>query len=921
MGELEYDIQGGFDPTQRSYQGPSWQLSTGLVGTMDPLLESDPVEWLMETMGLEHVLDIDTEIFSTMTPRDGSPKFTLRSEHDVANDEADLTLTSPVECATIPTMFVGFDIDPQSTTGSPLAGPFVCNAEQLVLTSVEWPSAKRDVRGHIFHGLFGALGLPYVAGPVRIGGDSDDDCAGPACPPTNPGGPPGVPGPYGDPNDDGSPDYDGSIGGDPDGSGGEGGGGSGSGNGGPVITAEGGGASVADPHLVTLDGLRYNFQGAGEFILLASTDALDDDDCDVDGNMLLQVRQIPLYEGSDGAINTAAGIRIGEQTVEIYATPEEGGSHIYINGQAQAEPMNAPVALAGAALYPSANAYTVVWEDGSTIKVRIGYRHLDIAVRLSDARFGQTAGLLGRYNGSRDDDFTTRDGIELQRPLNFFQLYDVLGESWRVPACESLMTHDLGHGDPNDPNYPAGFPSQTIPWDLYDAARERCIDGGVTISAVREACTFDVVLLLLPPVVDEPLITSVIESHVLSQGDIFGQEAPPEVLVAPLALTMNQGEMRTISAAVLGTVNTAMQWTVNGETLGATGPTITWTAPYVGGTYILTGTSQVAPYPQVQVMIEVRAATLTLTPVASQVRTGIERSINASITGMANDELQWSHDAGASGTLVEVDGKNVRFSSAMPTTYHVTATSIANSALTATVTIDVIDCDDWFENWQSLGSSLAQPPYATWRIPTNACAVDSHVLSSTGANWYVSPVGYTSVRFTGTIRTPADDQNSPEGQFGLVMGYSLPQSAPCGGNSCTVKFIHADWGRANGIDFLGLHRVDAFDANNQLPMLGGAGLAVWRDHDDDDTYGDLYKNLIPLPPASTNDGWLLNTTYDYEVIYTPSFISVSFHAAGTTKTLTATAGEAEIFPAGRIGFYHRDLDGLRFTLDTLEVLP
>ena len=65
-------------------------------------------------------------------------------------------------------------------------------------------------------------------------------------------------------------------------------------------TGEAGG-SVGDPHLRTHDGLWYDFQGAGEFVLVRS----------VDGAAEVQVRQEPPSDARMVTVNTAVAMRLG----------------------------------------------------------------------------------------------------------------------------------------------------------------------------------------------------------------------------------------------------------------------------------------------------------------------------------------------------------------------------------------------------------------------------------------------------------------------------------------------------------------------------------------------------------------------------------------------------------------------------------
>jgi hypothetical protein len=82
----------------------------------------------------------------------------------------------------------------------------------------------------------------------------------------------------------------------------------------PPISGNGGGGgnngnNAGDVHLTTFDGLHYDFQAAGEFILAQST--VPDDSFQV------QVRMQPWYSGASVSVTTMAAIEVGSDRVTI----------------------------------------------------------------------------------------------------------------------------------------------------------------------------------------------------------------------------------------------------------------------------------------------------------------------------------------------------------------------------------------------------------------------------------------------------------------------------------------------------------------------------------------------------------------------------------------------------------------------------
>src|SRR5690606_7776811 len=66
--------------------------------------------------------------------------------------------------------------------------------------------------------------------------------------------------------------------------------------------------SAGDVHLVTPDGLAFDFQGAGEFLLLKSSD----------GKIEIQTRQEPWLDSDRVTVNTAVAMNVNGDRVGIY---------------------------------------------------------------------------------------------------------------------------------------------------------------------------------------------------------------------------------------------------------------------------------------------------------------------------------------------------------------------------------------------------------------------------------------------------------------------------------------------------------------------------------------------------------------------------------------------------------------------------
>lgn len=240
--------------------------------------------------------------------------------------------------------------------------------------------------------------------------------------------------------------------------------------------------SCGDPHLYSFDGLAYDFQAAGEFVLAES----------MSGDLVVQARQEPWGSSETVAINTAVAMNVAGDRVGVYA---ERSSALYVNSEAT-ELSGSSLSLPnGGTVTNEGDLYLVTWPDGSVFSATLRGSILNIGGELAEARRGQMTGLLGDYDGDRADDIRTRDGALLEAPVDFADLYGDYGDSWRISQAESLFDYEAG--EDTETYTVAGFPSRFVSADTlseedYEAARSICEAAGVTDPVALENCILDV---------------------------------------------------------------------------------------------------------------------------------------------------------------------------------------------------------------------------------------------------------------------------------------------------------------------------------------------------------------------------------------------------------------------------------------------
>ncbi|WP_410817055.1 VWD domain-containing protein [Micromonospora sp. 050-3] len=241
--------------------------------------------------------------------------------------------------------------------------------------------------------------------------------------------------------------------------------------------------SNGDPHLLTYDGLRYDFQAAGEFVLTRSTA----DDFEV------QVRQTMFPASSVVAVNSAVAVRVAGDRVGVYVTPD--GPVVRVNGAA---PVSAPDGVklprGGTVTTWGDGTVSVEWPDGARVTAQpIGVWGLSVSVGAPTARAGSLEGLLGDHDGDRGDDLTLRGGKRVAQPPTFEALYPGFADSWRVEALRSLFDYEPGQntGTFTDRRFPDRL--LTV-GDLPNRATAElvCRRAGVTDPQIFADCVLDV---------------------------------------------------------------------------------------------------------------------------------------------------------------------------------------------------------------------------------------------------------------------------------------------------------------------------------------------------------------------------------------------------------------------------------------------
>lgn len=250
-------------------------------------------------------------------------------------------------------------------------------------------------------------------------------------------------------------------------------------------------AGLGDTHLTTFRNLLYDFQASGDFELAT-----------IGPKFIVETRQVsgaPTWPNA--AVNEAIAAHIGKNNVAICpGQPTVGrppSGRLVVNNKTVKLPSGHMLSLPGGGTVSlTGNVYLIRSVHGNSVQAVINSGHPNwINVSVGLGRWPEVVrGLLANARNNPRA-IESRGGVILTAPFHFNPFYHVYGDSWRVPARQSLLNVCGGKvvsGDPRNLMYPGNINPQ-----LAGPARQACLQAGVSdrSPAVLDACTVDVAVL------------------------------------------------------------------------------------------------------------------------------------------------------------------------------------------------------------------------------------------------------------------------------------------------------------------------------------------------------------------------------------------------------------------------------------------
>ncbi|XP_055859523.1 fibrillin-1-like isoform X4 [Biomphalaria glabrata] len=210
-------------------------------------------------------------------------------------------------------------------------------------------------------------------------------------------------------------------------------------------------ASIGDPHIVTLDGQSYVFNGKGEYTILQIVGP-DPANNSLSINYQLQGRTCQATNAAGNLTSATVWCALAFKTSTSSSVRVELGTTgnymvIYANGQDYTQrfrdninfsEMNKDLFLRNVN-----SSLKVSTSDNIGITISLANKLLEFTVDIDDKYRTMTKGLMGNFNGDKSDDFIFPNGTKLSNNSSEREIF-AYGYSWLIKEDSSLFVYPYG---------------------------------------------------------------------------------------------------------------------------------------------------------------------------------------------------------------------------------------------------------------------------------------------------------------------------------------------------------------------------------------------------------------------------------------------------------------------------------------------
>ena len=184
-----------------------------------------------------------------------------------------------------------------------------------------------------------------------------------------------------------------------------------------------------DPHIITLDGLKYTFNGKGEFTMVKT----DDESFTLQGRMdtILDVDRNPTL----GTVFTALAAREERTNTTVQFNILGDGIQVYVNHEIAILAGISELIKENVTMRDNGNnSVSAFFKDGAKMEIKAENGIISVMlITLPDFLKGRTQGLMGNFNGDSSDDLIPKSASKaISANSSLEDIHNIFGLSCKL---------------------------------------------------------------------------------------------------------------------------------------------------------------------------------------------------------------------------------------------------------------------------------------------------------------------------------------------------------------------------------------------------------------------------------------------------------------------------------------------------------
>ncbi|CAH1273470.1 MUC4 [Branchiostoma lanceolatum] len=214
-------------------------------------------------------------------------------------------------------------------------------------------------------------------------------------------------------------------------------------------------AAAGDPHILTLDRVRYSFNGLGEYLLCHTTPSFASSQSAATFSLQGRTKLVDVEPGKTprATVFSAIGARSTANSVQMYLDEKGEALHIMIDDvnmtftqyQGGQDTFDDGRLVMTTDSEGNVTSVKVIFDIGVSVEVKAGYQMLTYTAIMPSDLMGNLQGMMGNFNDNTTDEFHWPNGTAVGFSNNTNPSEEELygfGESWSLKSVANLRMED-----------------------------------------------------------------------------------------------------------------------------------------------------------------------------------------------------------------------------------------------------------------------------------------------------------------------------------------------------------------------------------------------------------------------------------------------------------------------------------------------